>query len=93
MKEWRKNYQKEPVFSLATINDDRLVTENGIFTQKDGKFYKQPSSDYFENKKIKEITKDEFQKEIDSFNKKRQEVEDAQNNCTYKNKPIAFAVK
>jgi uncharacterized lipoprotein YehR (DUF1307 family) len=92
MKEWRKNYEKNPIFSLATINDDRLVTENGIFTQKDKKFYRQPSNDFLVNKNIKEITKDEFQKEIDLYNKKRQEVEDAKNNCTYKNHPVAFLI-
>ena len=81
MKEWRSSYEKELIFRLATINDERLVTENGIFTQKGGKFFRQPSSDYFLNKNIVEITKADFQKEIDSINAQAIKREDDLNNC------------
>lgn len=81
MKEWRKNYEINPIFVLATINDDRLVTKNGIFTIKDKKYYRQPSNDFLVNKNIKEITKADYQKEIDSYNKQRQQIEDDLNSC------------
>jgi hypothetical protein len=92
MKEWRSSYEKNPIFRLATINDDRLVTENGIFTQKDKKFYRQPSNDFLVNKNIKEITKDEFQKEIDSYNAKRLKREDELNNCKGSNLPTKMPI-
>ena len=94
MKEWRKSYEMNPIFTLATINDDRLVTENGIFTKKEGKFYKQPSSDFFANKNIVEITKADFQKEIDSYNSKRVKIENDLNNCVRSaNLPVKVDLK
>ena len=92
MKEWRSSYEMNPVFTLATINDDRLVTENGIFTQKDKKFYRQPSNDFLVNKNIKEITKADFQKEIDSYNAKRLKREDELNTCKGSNLPMKVSI-
>jgi len=80
MKEFRKNNKMEVQFIPATINDDRLVTENGVFFKENGKIYKKPMSDLSGVNKV-EITISDYQKEIDNYNKLRQKREDDLNSC------------
>ena len=92
MKEWRSSYEMNPVFTLATINDTYLWTENGAFMIENGKYYRKPTGNFNAIKDKVEITKADFQKEIDSYNAKRLKREDDLNNCKGSNLPIKMPI-
>ena len=92
MKEWRSSYEMNPIFTLATINDPYLWTDNGAFMIENGKYFRKPTGNIGNVNDKVEITKADFQKEIDSYNAKRIKRENELNNCKGSNLPMKVGV-
>jgi hypothetical protein len=93
MKEWRSSYELNPIFTLATINEPYLWTDNGAFMIENGKYFRKPTGNIGNVNDKVEITKADFQKEIDSYNAKRLKREDELNTCKGSNLPMKVSMQ